>query len=69
MCTSVEIPCLRDLPWVEAGSKEGPNSKWREVKESSWRGRGLELQLGAGLQISQIYMVREGHSMQRECYS
>lgn len=26
---------LRALPWVKAGTKEGPDSKWRKVKEIS----------------------------------
>lgn len=30
------------------------------------RRRGLDLSLGARLQVSQIYKVREGHSVQGE---
>ena len=56
--------CENILSWrlaVDWGRQQGgPWFKWRGVKESSWRGRGLEPQLGAGLQISQIYKVREG---------
>ena len=55
---------------VDWGRQQGgPWFRWRGVKESSWRGRGLEPQLGAGLQISQIHKVREGHSVQREQYA
>ena len=45
MCTAVKIFCLGGSPWIEAGSKEGPDSSGGESRKVPGEGEARDPQL------------------------